>query len=248
MDEFEKLFTALLSTPAGFVKMGNDLPTPLTSDPNNGDPRQSLHEELFDKFCSESGGHLRLKSPMGEGAGEKLFSDLLDDLDNISHNHTDSARRRRKAREIFSDWIFSGEGGRNSPGIQHTDKTTTSPSQAQQPRRRKSHGDQPTPVRPDLYSKWRPRSFEYLSEVGFSYFNYLLCSSVPPTDCKFTCHHRCRPAVTLDCPRGPVEEDSDGTSSISGEKVSSYRGEVETSLVEETGSGRPRVRLRGDLV
>ena len=36
----------------------------------------------------------------------KLFLDLLDDLDNITGD-TPSAKRRQKARDIFSDWLFS---------------------------------------------------------------------------------------------------------------------------------------------
>ena len=40
---------------------------------------------------------------------DKLFSDLLDDLDNISAVNSDSARRRKRARDIFSDWLFHSD-------------------------------------------------------------------------------------------------------------------------------------------
>jgi hypothetical protein len=253
VDEFEKIFTALLSTPAGFVRMGNDLPTSMTSEPGDQNPRQSLHEELYDKIYAESGS-LRIRSPLGDG--EKLFSDLLDDLDNISQNHTDSARRRKKAREIFSDWLFSGEAGsgRNSPipaqrnaerlASSSSAAAASSPGQHKVERRRKSHGDQPPAAsRTDLYSKWRPRSFEYLSEVCLNpNTDEALVLFAPLVDCKFTCHHKCRPAVTLDCPRSQEGGDLDGASiSSSSDKVASSRVD-ETSLVEESGSGRSRVR------
>lgn len=49
----------------------------------------------------------------GQGEGQphngddKLFIQLLDDLDNISGGSQASVHRRRRAREIFSEWLFS---------------------------------------------------------------------------------------------------------------------------------------------
>ena len=55
-----------------------------------------------------SGGVLtRSGGPLKKGdTGDKLFFDLLDDLDDLTGN-TQSMRRRQRARDIFSDWIFS---------------------------------------------------------------------------------------------------------------------------------------------
>jgi len=41
-------------------------------------------------------------------ASNKLFVQLLDDLDDLSSN-SPSAHRRRRAREIFSEWLFSAD-------------------------------------------------------------------------------------------------------------------------------------------
>jgi len=41
-------------------------------------------------------------------ANNKLFVQLLDDLDDLSSN-SPSAHRRRRARDIFSEWLFSAD-------------------------------------------------------------------------------------------------------------------------------------------
>ena len=48
------------------------------------------------------------------GTGDKLFLDLLDDLDRISGN-TPSSRRRKKARDLFAEWLFSQNPSVSSP-------------------------------------------------------------------------------------------------------------------------------------
>jgi hypothetical protein len=55
---------------------------------------------------------------IGCGTGNnRLFIQLLDDLDDITTN-TPSAHRRRKAREMFSDWIFSTDMRGNAGDVQ----------------------------------------------------------------------------------------------------------------------------------
>ena len=53
-----------------------------------------------------------LKNKLWE-SGDKLLLDLLDDLDDISAAGPD-ARRRRKARDLFADWLFS-DGASSTP-------------------------------------------------------------------------------------------------------------------------------------
>lgn len=73
-------------------------------------PQLTPHEEteLEHKMGQLQSSLKRVKQCIAE-EGDKLFSDLLDDLDNISQVNTGSARRRRKARDIFSDWVFSSD-------------------------------------------------------------------------------------------------------------------------------------------
>ena len=97
--------------------------------------------------------------------GDKLFLDLLDDLDNISGN-TPSARRRKRARDLFSDWLFNQESiDEESPQknkdsfseyIEQFDADFFSAINPRPLRHRK------------LHTRWRPKSrlFDYHSEVS----------------------------------------------------------------------------------
>lgn len=63
--------------------------------------------------------------------GDKLFFDLLDDLDNLTGD-TPSVRRRQRARDIFSDWLFNEQAKSGSTS------SLDDPQGQGQPRNRKS--------------------------------------------------------------------------------------------------------------
>ena len=93
----------------------------------------------------------KLKSSVVGNESDKLFTDLLDDLDNISKLDTDSARRRKKARDIFSDWLFnsSEEHAPSYGSLRRVASTGRSDARPQQMRRATA------------------ASFEYKNEVGY---------------------------------------------------------------------------------
>lgn len=110
------------------------------------------------------------------GSDDKLFLDLLDDLDNIAGN-THSARRRRKARDLFADWLFMRDDRKGvSNGEQRkskesfTDFATTKTTTGTGPSESLDVDDKPAPQN-DIYSQWQEgsKSYEYPSEVGFLY-------------------------------------------------------------------------------
>ena len=80
--------------------------------------RSSLHEDMLHSYETDSqsvqearsdlymSSLRKLKSSLWD-KNDKLFADLLDDLDSISKLDTESARKRKKARDLFSDWLFS---------------------------------------------------------------------------------------------------------------------------------------------
>jgi hypothetical protein len=88
---------------------------------------------------------------------DKLFSQLLDDLDNITGD-TASVRRRKKAREMFSNWLFS-EDPKNaeSPARKYKDAMRSLV---------KTRSVEIPESKQELFTRWRPRSFEYVSEVS----------------------------------------------------------------------------------
>ena len=107
--------------------------------------------------------------------GDKLFLDLLDDLDNISGN-TPSARRRKRARDLFSDWLFSQEAiDEESP-----QKTKDSFSDyIEQFDADFFSAINPRPLRHrKLHTRWRPKSrlFDYHSEVSAIYIYFIFLS------------------------------------------------------------------------
>ena len=65
--------------------------------------RSGVCQQTSDDLCGEAS-----EDPVGHlwQGNQKLFVQLLDDLDDLTCS-TPSAHRRRKAREIFSDWLFS---------------------------------------------------------------------------------------------------------------------------------------------
>ncbi len=92
---------------------------------------------------------------------DRLFTQLLDDLDNITGN-TPSVRRRRKARDLFSSWLFSDDA-RSPPDLPIQRCREAFRDYA----KRRSADLQNFDVRKQEYFKqWRPKSFEYLSEVS----------------------------------------------------------------------------------
>jgi len=90
---------------------------------------------------------------------DRLFFQLLDDLDNLTGD-TASARRRKKAREMFSNWLFSEDP--RSP-----DHPVKKYKDAFRDMARSQSFEAPE-CKAALFSKWRPRSFEYLSEVSYT--------------------------------------------------------------------------------
>lgn len=171
--------------------------------------RSSLHEDMLHSYETESqsvqearnrlyqSSIKKLKTSIWEG-NDKLFADLLDDLDNISKLDTESARKRKKARDMFSDWLFSqdAQSPENTFRVpttpqQQDDKTQSAPpggggavpklrSQKSDPTitaNRRSTDLSDIDLRTSwLNSRWRPRSFEYqseevrLSETGWENF------------------------------------------------------------------------------
>jgi len=76
--------------------------TPVLTPPSRG-PSLPWPESLGDAGFSEE-----LSLPWTGTANSKLFVQLLDDLDDLSSN-SPSAHRRKRAREIFSEWLFSAD-------------------------------------------------------------------------------------------------------------------------------------------
>ncbi len=110
--------------------------------------------------------------------GDKLFLDLLDDLDNISGN-TPSARRRKRARDLFSDWLFSQEAIDEESPQKNKDSFSEYVEQFD--------ADffaaiNPKPLRHrKLHTRWRPKSrlFDYHSEVSvWSHVSFLVSRPV----------------------------------------------------------------------
>ena len=67
------------------------------------------------RYISDSLRRLRTRSQLDASEANKLFSDLLDDVDSISSPNSDSARRRKKARVLFSDWLFNSSDPNTAP-------------------------------------------------------------------------------------------------------------------------------------
>lgn len=87
---------------------------PSTSDynpsrtPNRAQSHNPSHNHSRTQSCNPRRYQSHDPSDILEGGGDdnKLFIQLLDDIDNISGSNSQSIHRRRKAREIFSDWLF----------------------------------------------------------------------------------------------------------------------------------------------
>lgn len=167
------------SSPYKFSRMRTQKPSSCVKDKTK---RSSFHEDMLHSYETESktvqdarsklyqSSIKKLKNSMWD-ANEKLFSDLLDDLDNISMSDTESAKKRKKARDLFSDWLFSqdAKSPENTARMQGRHSSDCAPAT---PRLRAQKSD-PTIASKrrstdlsdlDLRSSWRPRSFEYQSE------------------------------------------------------------------------------------
>ncbi len=128
--------------------------------------------------------------------GDKLFLDLLDDLDAISGN-TPSARQRKRARDLFSEWLFSQETIGEESGESPQKNKDSFSDYASQFDANFFAAINPRPLRHrKLHTRWRPKSSLFDCEVSAIYC--LLLYSIP-TDCQYTCHHKCRQSVNLDC-------------------------------------------------
>ncbi len=227
-----------------------------------------------DKFWGETPGEVpqirrRTKSCFSDNTGsfrsstqydtsDKLFLDLLDDLDSISGN-TPSAKRRKKARDMFSEWLFHQDKSLKTKNrksfTEYTQKATgmgiakswllsESDSKSKQ-----NVSDQPYAPKGDDDIKFIDENDEFFdaretlepaelmltsrltladcqSEVCLAFINY--CSNVmidvfSLTDCAYTCHHKCRQSVALDCASVASPDSKNGEKSVR---------KNETSLVE----------------
>lgn len=76
-----------------------------------GTQRLELQEHHFSDDTPSSTATGGMQSPLSPVRpwlqNDRLFEQLLDDLDNIGDTNNASARKRRKARAIFSEWVFS---------------------------------------------------------------------------------------------------------------------------------------------
>lgn len=123
------------------------------------------HDSGTDSLTSSDS--LLRRKPSFTQPNDKLFVDLLDDLDRISGN-TNSARRRRRARDLFSDWLFSSDSknpanfraeGCSPDGFSDYARRRVSEANLADLRRNS-----------DPFDRWRPRSMQYdymyMSEVS----------------------------------------------------------------------------------
>lgn len=95
--------------------------------------------------------------------GDKLFGQLLDDLDNITGD-TPSVRRRRRARDLFSNWLFNPEVKSPAEKSVLRRKRVHAAFADFAARRRSAEFPSSCSRREDLFTKWRPKSFEYRDE------------------------------------------------------------------------------------
>ncbi len=101
--------------------------------------------------------------------GDKLFLDLLDDLDAISGN-TPSARRRKRARDLFSEWLFSQETIGDESGESPQKCKDSFSDYASQFDANFFAAINPRPLRHrKLHTRWRPKSSLFDCEVSANY-------------------------------------------------------------------------------
>lgn len=103
---------------------------------------------------------------------DKLFADLLDDLDNLGGDSA-SVRRRRRARDMFSDWLFGNASiSRHQGPLLLGERPMLRRNRAGVDRKnylskRRSADFSDASSRPGFYTRWRrPRSTEIYNEVG----------------------------------------------------------------------------------
>jgi len=84
------------------LSRSHSVSTPMLTPPSRG-PGLPWQEAMGDAGFSEE-----LSLQWTGSASNKLFVQLLDDLDDLSSN-SPSAHRRRRARDMFSEWLFSGD-------------------------------------------------------------------------------------------------------------------------------------------
>ena len=103
--------TSMWSTESGSLQMArmqdppsrlHSVSTPVLTPPSRG-PGLPWLESVGDAGFSEE-----LSLQWTDSVNNKLFIQLLDDLDDLSSN-SPSAHRRRRAREIFSEWLFTAD-------------------------------------------------------------------------------------------------------------------------------------------
>ena len=127
----------------------------------------SSHEK-FSQLCDRS---------------DKLFADLLDDLDNLSGDSA-SVRRRRRARDMFSDWLFGNASISSHKGPLLLDdrpmlrRNRAGVDRKQQITKRRSADFSDAVSRPGFYTRWRrPRSTELYAEVGIIRVSFAINST-----------------------------------------------------------------------
>ena len=132
---------------------------------------------------------------------DKLFSDLLDDIDNINPA---ASRQRQKARDLFSDWLFSGDRRVSLNDRPMLRRAGAGAGASRQKSKRRSADFSDAARRRDPAAparRRRPRSMEVQSDVVRTLHSSLntLPSAFSPADCQYTCHHKCRPLISVDC-------------------------------------------------
>jgi len=85
------------------LSRSHSVSTPVLAPPPPRGPGLPWQESIGDAGFSEE-----LSLQWTGSASNRLFVQLLDDLDDLSSN-SPSAHRRRRAREIFSEWLFSAD-------------------------------------------------------------------------------------------------------------------------------------------
>lgn len=120
-----------------------------------------------------------------------LFEQLLDDLDNIGGINNPSARRRRKARAIFSEWVFSPDAldldpdnGAGSGSEQRSALSDGRLSDEVKSRRKSAHVPSSIQHRQDLFVDRRPRSCDLQSLEDDADSGYHTAENTLVANCK----------------------------------------------------------------
>ena len=140
-------------------------------------PNSSIQSTISEKSGDISSPLSPLK-PWSED--DRLFEQLLDDLDNIGGVNNLSARRRKKARAIFSEWLFSQDAFDTS---EQRASSENNKKEEIKNRRKSAHVLSSIRNRQEFLAERRPRSCDLSLEVSvmllsFVYINVCVSSAV----------------------------------------------------------------------